>query len=78
MECEGVGQEKETDETKHRTPITQQNVQLDGNQYDVEERGSEEDSVEAKVRIAVVGPPAAVDAEGSTAAQPTRHKRSKK
>ena len=41
-------------------------------------KGQLGESVEAKVRFAVVGPPAVIDAEGSTAAQPTRHKRSNK
>jgi len=72
----GSGQEKETDETRYRTPITQ-HVQHEGNQSDVEEKGSGEESVETGACFAV-DTPALVDAEGLTAAQPTRSKRPKK
>ena len=70
MECESVAQEKETDETRHRTSITQQD-QHEGIKSDVEEKGSWEESVEAEVWF-TVDTPAPIDAEGSTAAQPPR------
>jgi len=43
MECEGVGQEKETEETRYRAPITQQHVENEGKQSDVDEEGSGEE-----------------------------------
>jgi len=44
MECERVGQEEGTDETRYRAPITQQHVQHEGNQSDMEEEGIGEES----------------------------------
>jgi hypothetical protein len=67
-----VGQEKETDETRHKTPVTQQDQQ-DGKESEVEEKTTEEESVEAEVWFAV-DIPAPTDTEGSTDAQPTRPK----
>ena len=75
MECEVERQEKETDETRHRTPIIQQD-QHEGNQSEVEETGSGEESVEAEVWFAV-DTSVPIDVGGSTAAQPTRPKRPK-
>ena len=75
MECEGVVQEKETDETRHRTSITQD--QHEGIQSDVEDKRSWEESVEAEVWF-TVDTPAPIDAEGSTAAQPPRLKHPEK
>jgi len=76
MECEGVGQEKETEETIYRSPIIQQHVQHDGNQSDVEEEGSGEESVVMEV-CRKLGTLAPIDAEDLRATQPTRPRRKK-
>jgi len=77
MEREGVRQEKGTAETRYRAPITKQHVQHEGNQSDVEEEGSGEESV-VTVVCCEVDTPAPIDAELLPAAQPTRPKRPKK
>ena len=76
MECEGVVQEKETDENRNRTPTIQHQNQNEGIQSELEEKGIGEESVEAEVWFAVDNP-AHTNVEGSTAAQPTRPKRPK-
>jgi hypothetical protein len=75
MGCEGERQEKETDETRQRTPSTQQHHN-EGNQSEMEEKGSAEESVDAEL-WSTVDTSAPKEVGGSTAAQPTKPKRPK-
>jgi len=77
MECEGAGERQMRLRGRYRAPFTQQHVQHEGNQSDVEKEGSGEESVVTGV-CCEVDTPAPIDAEDLPAAQPTRPKRPKK
>ena len=77
MECGTMEQEKETDDTRRMTQITQQQERKENIQSDGEDRGSGDEVIETDVWIAG-STPTHTDEEARTAAQLPRPKRSKK
>ena len=76
MECEGERQEKQTEEARQVSLITQQ-YQHEDNQSEVEAKGSGEEAVEADL-WSTVDTSAPTEVGDMTAVQPTRPKRPKK
>jgi hypothetical protein len=77
IECGTMEQEKETNDTRRTTQITQQQERKEDIQSDGEDRGSEDEVVETDVWIAE-STPTHSDEEARTAAQLPRPERSKK
>jgi hypothetical protein len=75
MEYEG-GAEKEREEPIDRAPSTQQHIQHEGDQSDVEEEGREKEQVVTDVCFEE-NTPVPSDTEGPNATQPTKRKRPK-